>query len=59
MSALPLKADIKRRGSHVRFVPIATETQCSKKSLLNHLVGAGKQRRRNSEAERLRGSQVL
>jgi len=41
-----------------RCVPLATKVQCSKSGLFDHLVGAGKQRRRHGEAERLSGLDV-
>jgi hypothetical protein len=50
MSALPPKADIDRRDGYVRFVPI-DRTRRSKKSLLNHLVGAREQGRRHVERD--------
>jgi hypothetical protein len=58
MSALPPKADIRQRGSDVRFVPIADEVHCSKELLFDHLVGRHKKARRHSKAERLRGLEV-
>ena len=53
MSALPPKADINRKGSNVRFVPIADIPL-----LFNRLIHAGKQRRRHCEAEGLGGLEV-
>jgi hypothetical protein len=41
MSALPPKADIRRRNCDVRFVPKAEITRCSKNALFDHLVGSG------------------
>src|SRR5262249_26794012 len=49
----PRKRTFAGRLRHVRFVPIADIT-----ASLDHLVGAGKERRRHIEAERLGGSQV-
>jgi hypothetical protein len=50
MSTLPPKADIVERDRHVRFVPKAVVSRCSKNSLskaslLDHLVGATEQRK--------------
>jgi len=47
MSALPPKADMDRRGRHVRFVPKADICSAAKAGLFDHLVGDGKWRRRN------------
>ena len=60
MSALPPKADIRRGGRGVRFVPIADRERCSKFRylLFDYLVGAGEQRWRHVKAERLRGLEV-
>jgi hypothetical protein len=46
MSAIPPKADIRRRGVDVRFVPKADICVCVQQisTLFDHLVGAGKQR---------------
>ena len=52
MSALPPIADIRRLGRDVRFVPIADI------GLLDHLVGAGEERLRHSDAQRLCRRQV-
>jgi hypothetical protein len=43
MSALPPKADIRRREYDVRFVPKADILRCGKMTLFDHLVGAGEQ----------------
>jgi hypothetical protein len=48
MSALPPKADIRRRHRDVRFGS----------RLLNHLIGCGEQRLRNGQAERLCGVEI-
>ena len=45
MSALPPKADIRRLGSDVRFVPVADMAQ-----LFDHLVGAGEHGRRHGRS---------
>src|SRR6516165_2068662 len=50
-SALPPKADIGTQSRNVRFVPKAAVSNRSKKALFDHLVGAGEQRGRHSEAE--------
>jgi hypothetical protein len=57
MSALPPKADIRRLGRNVRFVPIA-DSCAAANSLFDHLVGALKQWRRDSEAQRLGGLEI-
>jgi hypothetical protein len=58
MSALPPTADIRRTGCHVRFVPLATNAPQQTAFLFDHLVGAGEQRLRQGEAERLGGLEV-
>jgi len=51
MSALPPKADIAESDRHVRFVPKADITRCSKKGLLfDYLVGRGEERWRDRSA---------
>jgi hypothetical protein len=52
-SVHPSTADIRRLHRHVRFVPMAEVT-----ALFDHLVGAGEQRWRYGEAERLRSLEV-
>jgi len=52
MSALPPKADIGTQSWNVRFVPKADIGGAAKERLFNHLIGAGKERRRDFEAER-------
>ena len=56
MSALPPKADM---CSATRRCPLcANSGHAARKTLFDHLVGARKQRRRHSKAERLGGLQV-
>jgi hypothetical protein len=43
MSPLPPKADVAERNRHVRFVPKADSCTAAKRSLLDHLIGAGEQ----------------
>src|SRR4029450_11236477 len=57
-SALAPRADIAQRSRHVRFVPSRDSCIATITCLFDHLVGAAKERLRNSEAERLRGLQV-
>src|SRR5262245_17853839 len=57
-SAPPRKQANTQTSQDVRFVPIATERSAAKKSLLNHLVGAGEQRGGHVDAERLRRLEV-
>src|SRR6516164_9993174 len=57
------KADIDRRDGHVRFVPKAVVSRCSKvherkAELFDHLVGGREQLVRHGEAEGLRHNQV-
>jgi hypothetical protein len=58
MSALPPKADIAQHGGNVRFVPKADSALRQNNVLFDHLVGAGEQRGRDGQAERLRGLEV-
>src|SRR5262245_35198981 len=57
-SAPPRKQANTQTSQDVPFVPIATERSAAKKSLLNHLVGAGEQRGGHVDAERLRRLEV-
>jgi hypothetical protein len=52
MSAIPPKADVRRRDRHVRFVPEADML------FLDQLVGAARQRKRDSNTKRLGGLEV-
>jgi hypothetical protein len=58
MSALSPLATIRGVGLKCRDVPIATDAPQQIGLLFDHLVGAGEQRRRHGEAERLGGLQV-
>jgi hypothetical protein len=58
MSALPLKADIDRRGGHVRLVPKAAVSNRSKAALFDHLVGELLEMQGNVEAKRLGGLKI-
>ena len=58
MSALPPKADMVQHDRDVRFVPIADICSTANSSLFDHLVGPGKQRRRNIKTKRARGLQI-
>src|SRR5262245_40424282 len=53
MSALPPKADMCGATRDVRFGPKADSCSAAKRSLFDHLVGAGENRRWNCQAERL------
>src|SRR5262245_3436327 len=53
MSALPPEADMCSAQAHVRFGPKADSCSAAKRSLFDHLVGAGENRRWNCQAERL------
>src|SRR5262252_6377526 len=53
MSASPPKAAIERHNWHVRFVPKADSCSAAKPQLFDHLVGAGKQRRRTKQVKLL------
>ena len=55
MSALPPKADICSAQADVRFVPIADIAKNLICLLLDYFIGIREQRRRDSEAQRLRG----
>ena len=52
ISALPPKTDIGAQSWNVRFVPKADIGGAAKERLFNHLIGAGKERGRDFEAER-------
>src|SRR6516164_2501853 len=58
MSASPPKADIGTQPCDVCFVPKADICSAANSSLFDHLVGAGKQRLRHGESERLRGLEI-
>ena len=52
MSALPPKAEFGTQPRNVCFVPKADIGGAAKERLFNHLIGAGKERGRDFEAER-------
>src|SRR5262249_14736274 len=63
MSGLPSKTVVERTSVHGSKVPKAAVSRCSntsvqKPDLLDHLVGAREQRRRNRQAERPGGDKV-
>src|SRR6516164_6071481 len=58
MSALPPKADIGSQPRNVRFVPDSGILRCNQKTLLDHFVGGGEQRRWDCETKRLCGLEV-
>jgi hypothetical protein len=58
MSVVPPIATASVLATNGRDVPIASLTQCSRQSLFDHLVGAGEQRWRHREAERLRSLEI-
>src|SRR5262249_23209480 len=53
LSALPPKANIRADTRDVPFVPVATKVRRNRTGLFDHLVGAGKQQRRDGEASAL------
>src|SRR5262245_39056707 len=55
MSALPPKADMCGARGYVRFGPGADSCGATKRSLFDHLVGDGKERRRYGEPEHAGG----
>src|SRR5262249_29416277 len=58
MSALPPKADMCSALAYVCFGPKADSCTAAKRSLFDHLIGAGEQRRRNFEAKCFSGLEV-
>jgi hypothetical protein len=58
MSGYPLIATEQRTFRNRRSVPIATDAPQQTATLFDHVVGAGEQRGRHREAERLGGGQV-
>ena len=58
MSALPPKADMCNALAHVCFVPIAGSCTATKELLFDNFVGPGEQRRRHSEAKRIRSLEI-
>jgi hypothetical protein len=58
MSALPPIATKLVRRNEVTLCAKSDRTQCNKKSLLNHLVGATRERKRHRDPKRVGGLEV-
>ena len=58
ISAVPPKAEMNSTFGETSLCANSDRTQCSRKSLLDHLVGACEQRRRHGDSERFGCDQV-